>query len=190
MRKSSSRLLATLALLAAVAGGAYWYWSPYLDMKRMAAAARQGDADRFNDHVDYPRLRESLKGQFAAGMAEAMGGAGKDNPMAGLGAMIGLGLVNTMVDAMVRPEVMMKAMTEGKLAPQKAASQPSRDGSAPPERAEPSWAFERRGLDKIISYMVDPEKPTASNSERLGFVFERAGFATWKLTEIRLPKTT
>jgi len=189
VRKSSSKILAGLVVLAVIALAAFWYWSPYLDMKQMAAAARAGDADRFNQHVDYPRVRESLKGQFAARMAQAMGTHGNGNPMAGLGAMIGMGLANTMVDALVRPEVMMKAMTEGKLVPRKAGVQEARTDAAAPAPKEVAWTFERQGLDHIVSYRVDPDQPQAANAERLGLVFERAGFATWKLSEVRLPST-
>jgi len=55
--------------------GAYWYWSPFLAMHQLRTAAREGDTDSFNDRVNYPRLRESLKGQFSAMMAEKLDGA-------------------------------------------------------------------------------------------------------------------
>jgi hypothetical protein len=48
-------------LLGMTALAAYWYWSPLLTMRTMRAAAEEKDADRFNQYVDYARLRESLK---------------------------------------------------------------------------------------------------------------------------------
>ena len=59
---SKSVLFAILAAIFAL--GAYWYWSPFLVIRQMQSAAKVGDADAFNDHVDYPRLRESLKGHL------------------------------------------------------------------------------------------------------------------------------
>jgi hypothetical protein len=88
------------ALVLAVAGiGGYWYFSPYLTMKSMRSAAQTADADAFNDKVDYPKVRESLKGQMTAMMAEKLGPT--DNGFAAFGAMLGMALVNKVVDAMV-----------------------------------------------------------------------------------------
>ena len=56
---SKSVLFAILAVILTI--GASWYWSPFLAIKQMQSAAKVGDADTFNDYVDYPRLRESLK---------------------------------------------------------------------------------------------------------------------------------
>ena len=181
------KLIASLAVVAAVLLAAFWYWSPYWDLRQMAAAARAGDADTFNGHVDYPRLRESVKGQFAARMAGAMGKIDRSNPFAGMGAAIGMGMANVIVDAMVRPEVVMKAMAEGRLAPEKGGSaQPGgTDGRSRP--ADPQWKFERDGFNRIVSHAIDPAQSGDSNAQRVGFVFERTGFANWKLTEVRLP---
>ena len=48
-----------LALTVAAVGG-YWYYSPHLALKSMQTAAQEKDADKFNEHVDYPKLRESF----------------------------------------------------------------------------------------------------------------------------------
>src|SRR5215510_10211320 len=113
--KSKSLVAAVLVLLLGLA--AYWYWSPFLAVRQLQTAARNGDAEAFNRHVDYPRVRESLKDQFSAMVAQKLG-APKDagNPFAALGSLIGLGLVNQLVDVMVRPETVMSAMTHGRLA--------------------------------------------------------------------------
>jgi len=42
----------------------------------------------------------------------------------------------------------------------------------------------------MTAYAIDPARPDAPNDERLGLVFERSGFADWKLTDIRLPAST
>ncbi|MGJ7509649.1 DUF2939 domain-containing protein [Variovorax sp. GT1P44] len=200
--KSRSLLAAALILLAALA--AYWYWSPFLAVRQLQTAAQEGDAETFNAHVDYPRVRDSLKGQFSAIVAQKLGTQHSRNPLAALGSMIGLGLVNQLVDAMVRPETVMAAMKNGQLAkpaaapsppappPQAAGEAPSAADTAPPPDRAPTenkarWVIERQGPSKITAYAVDPAKPDAPNSERLGLVFERSGFVDWKLTELRMP---
>jgi hypothetical protein len=182
-----SRLLAPAVVAAAVLLLAFWYWSPYWELRQMAAAAKAGDAATFNAHVDYPRLRDSVKGQFAAKMAGAMGKTNTSNPFSAMGVAISMGIANAIVDTMVRPEFVMKAMAEGKVAPQKAggAQAGSTDDASKP--AEPKWKVERDGVDRIVSYAIDPARPNDDSARRLGFVFERSGFATWKLTELRLP---
>ena len=52
----------------------------------------------------------------------------------------------------------------------------------PTQKAE--WAVERLGMNKVVAYAQNPGDPAA---EKVGAVFERTGFADWKLTEIRLP---
>ena len=176
-------------LLAAVIGvAAYWYWSPYLAIRQMQSAAKSGDADAFNDHVDYPRLRESLKGQFSAMIADSMQTSSESkNPFAALGTMLGLAMVEKMVDAMVRPELVMQGMKNGQFGPgaRRTDSQPSGTPDAQtPKDEKVRWAYDRKGVNKLVAYTQDD---TASDGKQVGIVFERTGFANWKLTEIRIP---
>ena len=125
---------AALVLIAAAVGG-YWYYSPHLALKSMRAAAQEKDADKFNEHVDYPKLRESFKGQMSAMMAEQLGKSGSTGAEA-WGAMLGAAMANQFVDALVRPEVVMKAMQSGEFGPKSASK------SAPSsEDKKPSWTF-------------------------------------------------
>ena len=187
-----------IAVIAAVVGIAgYWYWSPFLAIRQMQSAAQKQDADAFNERVDYPKLRESLKGQLSAVMGEKMAKTQEaGNPFAALGSMLGMALVDRFVDAMVRPETVMRAMQDGQLSPKAKpvgeAPAPPADKTIDPARQgpkdeKPKWTYDRKGVDKLIAYATDPQKPGAQNSEKLGVVFERSGFATWKLTQVRLP---
>lgn len=122
---------AVVATLVAVAS--YWYWSPFVAVWQLQSAAQKKDADAFNEHVNYPKLRESIKGQFSAMLANKLGKpADSDSDFAktgaaALGTMIGMAVMNPFVDAMVRPEIIMRAMQDGQLSPK--ATQP-RDASA------------------------------------------------------------
>lgn len=186
---ASKTLKATVAAIA-VALGAYWYWSPLLAVRQLQSAAQARDAQAFNAQVDYPRLRENLKGQFSALMAEKMGKTPEsDNPFAALGSMIGMAVANPLIDAMIQPETVMRAMRSGEFGlprtPQAQAPAPA--GTSPaPESSKPKWTYERQSVNQLTVYAIDPNKPEASSSERTGLVFERSGFADWKLTNIRL----
>lgn len=173
-------ILAALAL--ALAGvGSYWYFSPYLTLKSMKAAAQANDADAFNDKVDYPRVRESLKGQMSAMMAEKLGSQG--NGSAALGAMLGMALVNQMVDTLVRPELVMRSMQEGKFKPAPTTGKETSSGGQVDKKVE--WTLDRRSTNKVIAYAQEPGQ---MESKDFGLVFERSGFADWKLTEVRIGK--
>lgn len=168
-----------MAVVAAVSG--YWYYSPMLSMKAMQNAAQQRDADTFNQHVDYERLRESFKGQMSAMMAEQLGKDSSGGAQA-LGAMLGLAMVNQFVDALVRPEVVMRAMQSGDLDPGGKASQ---DGTSSDAKEEVRWEIERKGFNRVIAYGMEPGE--TDTTKAFGVVFERYGFSDWKMTEIRIP---
>jgi Protein of unknown function (DUF2939) len=197
MNKRNLAAAGLVVVLLALAG--YWYWSPFLAVGELQQAARAGDAAAFNAHVDYPRLRESLKRQISDLLAQKLGAAPDGgNPLAALGGLIGQRLITPMVDALVRPETVMTAMQSGRFgpsaeappttAPAGAPGDAAPAGAAPPEPARAArWIIDRQGVDRMTAYPVDPARPDEPNSQRLGLVFERSGFVDWKLTDIRLP---
>jgi hypothetical protein len=182
-----SKIIKVAAVVVVVAIAGYWYGSPYIAIHQMQTAANAADADAFNDKVDYPKLRESLKGQFSAIVAEKLGNSkDSENAFSALGSMLGLAMVDKMVDALVRPETVMKAMQNGQFGPgQKApaAEAGSNSQSSAQKEQKPQWSYDRKSVDKLIAYAEDG---TNANN-RVGLVFERSGFANWKLTEIRMP---
>ena len=166
--------------LGILAIGAYWYWSPFLAMRDMQAAAKAKDADTFNTHIDYPRVRDSLKGQLSARMtAEMASRSGSKNAFEALGAMLGMAMVDKMVDAMVRPEMVMRGMENGKF-----GVRPSSEAGASATAEDTKWVFVRQSADKLIAF---PERASGANDDKVGIVFERSGFANWKVTELQMP---
>jgi hypothetical protein len=186
-------LVALIGVPVALALGAYWYWSPYIALREMREAARTADAAAFNAHVDYPKLRESLKSQLSAMMrrelAASSGGSEEAQAGAELGGMLGLALVDSMVDGFVRPETVMLAMKRGEFKPGSNAREAPREGgpaAAPDDKPEEKkWHGVRKGANQITLYSGS-DGDTAAEADG-GFVMVREGFAQWKLTEIRLP---
>ncbi len=182
-------------LLAGAAVAGYWYWSPLLAVQQLKSAARSSDATTFNSLVDYPRLRESLKTQLAALMADAVATkAGGDDAASragvALGQMLGQAMLDKVVDTVVRPEAMMQAMQQGRLggAGGRAGGAGSgADGNGPRPAGDPAdieWQSERPGPDRFILQIW--QRGDASG-KRVGLVLERSGFADWKLTGLQLP---
>ena len=188
MSSRTFRLTSSIVVLLVALVAAYWYWSPILAMRSMRAAAQAKDADAFNQYVDYPKLRESLKGQFAAqlagGLGNKQGGSEMEKAGTALGTMLGLALVDRMIDALVRPEMIMSSMNEAKLKLPEAG-----ESQEPPVNApnEVRWSIERKGVNRVLALGEDAKQPRQTPSQQFAFVFDREGFATWKLSEIRLP---
>lgn len=171
-------------LVAAVSvTGAWWYFSPYLVMLSMRSAIEARNAEAFNSHVDYPSVRESLKAQLAARVpGQASDPDKRVSDAESLGKALGRALIAPMVDALVRPEVVMRAMDQGVLEP--------RGNPGPEGRGEKSdagskaWKVEREGADRVVVVRKDPDQ----NGKRMvAVVFDRRGFADWRLTALRLP---
>jgi hypothetical protein len=186
IRIGKSTLVAILVAFLAVA--AYWYWSPFLAIREMQSAAKSNDADAFNTYVDYPRLRESLKGQLSSRMAEQMGkSTDSKNPFEAFGTMLGLAMVDKLVDAMVRPETVMRGMQSGQFGPKSSPPDAGPTGTSDTstnQSERPKWSYVRKGTDKLIAY---PEGTAEPDDKKVGIVFERSGFANWKVTELRMP---
>ena len=182
MNQHHKRILATAALAAAAGIASYWYWSPYLAVRDMRSAAMNADAGRFNAHVDFPRVRDSLKAQFAEridGKVERAGG--------GFGGMLANALVGTMIDAAVRPETIMFALREGRFRIERGTGTDDEAQAGQGERRQPVWRTERRGFDTVLFHVQQADSGSDSGKDRMALVMQRQGFADWKLTDIRLP---
>lgn len=97
-------LLITLLVIVVVAVLGYGYASPYLALDRLKQAADARDAQTVSEYVDYPALRESLKEQIAGLLTRKIQARANGNPLAALGAMIGVALIGPLVDAYATPD--------------------------------------------------------------------------------------
>lgn len=110
-------LIAVLVIAAGLAAGAWWF-SPWWVLNQVKAAAERNDAQALSDVIDYPNLRESLKGEFNSALvgrlregASGLGEAGRTG--ATLGAVLASALVDKLVEVMVRPEFVIRAIRDG-----------------------------------------------------------------------------
>lgn len=97
-------LIVTVLVIVVVAVLGYGYASPYLALDRLKRAADERDAQTVSEYVDYPALRESLKDQIAGLLTRKIQARANGNPLAALGAMIGVALIGPLVDAYATPD--------------------------------------------------------------------------------------
>jgi hypothetical protein len=181
MRKRSS--LAPFAFLALLFAGVWLYFTPWLAMRKIQAAAERGDAETLNEMVDFPAFRESVKqGVRTAVSREITQSDDTSNPFAAIGGMIAGALVGPMVDGLVTPEG-IAALTNG-IRPDSDGHRGGNGGER--ERTiDPDVEIKRgyEGVDRFVIHFVDEK----SGEEKLALVMRRQGLADWKLSGVRLP---
>ena len=186
-------VLFVLVVLIVIGATSYWYFSPYLAIYEISVASREHDSDAFNDHVDYPRLRESLKGEFSARMTAEMaktqpGESDMARGFQALGVALAATFVDRMVDTLVQPASVMAMMRKAKLERPPAKSGADSDSSAAQcTGSPPQWITKRKTMNRLIAYA--PDREDVPLDARLAIVFEREGFASWKLVGVHLPQS-
>ncbi|QBE62568.1 DUF2939 domain-containing protein [Pseudoduganella lutea] len=189
---SRRRLLVTSLFLLLSALAAFWYFSPYLTLHAMRNAAQAHDAAALAKHVDFPRVRESLKGQVRAmterRAREAAGDSGLADVGAAFGAMLGNLVGGGLVDVMVTPERLADAMRTGEMndagdGEPDTRHEKKREGKHEERPEEKRWTSERRGMNVFVARALAPD-----GQPGIAFVLEREGFATWKLVGVELPR--
>ena len=63
---------AVVAGTAALIFGAAYFGSPFLSLHNLQQAARNGDRDRLDQVVDFPKVRENLKSKIDAYVLQSM----------------------------------------------------------------------------------------------------------------------
>jgi TonB family protein len=153
--------------------GVYFTVAPYITLSSMRSALTAGDSAALEDLVDFPRLRESLKGQINAFMLKQMASELKDNPFGGLALALAPKMVDTLVDASVTP-VAIEAIARGERP--NAAS-----GSQPSQRVPFSdYRVTRETLDRFSVWV------RGQDGEEMRLIFHRYALR-WKLTGAIIP---
>jgi hypothetical protein len=165
-RKWTAIALLLLLLAAALA----WYLaSPLYTLDRMRAAAEAGDSAALSGYVDFPALREDLKGDLSRKLTEES--RKQPGGMGALGAALGAAMVGPVVDGFVSPAGLRAAFAARKTGAQGT-------GRGPVQVAEKPL-IKRRGLSQFL--VASKEDPNS------GLVFTRHGLG-WKLSGIDMPQ--
>ena len=166
--KSKSMRALILLLIAAAMG---WFWlSPDRAVRGLRSAAREGNAEQLSRHVDFPVLRENLKTDIKASLLGNRK-VDPDNPLAGLGVLVGNTMIDGLVDTFVSPSA-IAAVARG--------YQPNAASSSREE--ERSYSIKRRRPNSFVVEFND----ASANAPKL--IFSRRGLR-WQLTRIEIKGT-
>lgn len=199
-------LLIALIVVVVVAVLGYGYASPYVALDRLKRAADARDVATVNEYVDYPALRDSLKLQVSGLLTRRLGHSG--NPLAAIGAMIGVALIGPLVDAYATPDgvaALLNGMPPrgepGERPPpppaasadnaanapasQPAPVQPSVPGSAASGNGTPPQPPQTTaGYRSINEFVVSYQHGVGDT--RYSAIFTREGLFSWKLSAVDL----
>lgn len=163
--------LVAVAFVASIAA------SPYLALQGMKAAVQNKDADALSDYVDFPALRENVKGQLLAHMSGEMDSPEmKANPFANMGMALGIAMVGTMVDKLVSPAGVI-ALLRGNDA--RAAGKTIDEYDHTTETA-PDYVLNYKGWSRVTVHLRGENQAGV-------MTMKRDGLWGWKMTAFDLP---
>ncbi|WP_420479927.1 DUF2939 domain-containing protein [Brevundimonas sp. FT23028] len=170
-------LLAAVVLLAAA-----WGLAPVLTGQALIRAARAGDAQKLEQLVDFPALRQSLKDELQQELVRRVG----DDPrlaergLGALGMMLAPMILEGAVDAVVTPEVLARMVNTAE-APDPTRPAPPEPGDAKDGRdIHQAWGY--RDLNHFAVTLTDRDHP----DQHLALILERRGLFRWQLAAIDL----
>ncbi|MDH7451687.1 DUF2939 domain-containing protein [Luteimonas composti] len=169
-------VLLLAALLGWVAAG------PYVTMHAIGKAVREENAAALARHVDFPRLRASLRDQAGDRLSRSLGLDGQSGWIGALGAGVAQQLAGGAIDLMVTPYG-LGALIEGRKVWNRASGlPPARTEEGARARPDP-WRNAVRRYESASRFTATVR---TDDGQPLVFVLTRDGLR-WRLSDIRLP---
>jgi len=185
MRNKIIFLSCILLISAATVG---FFFSPYWTVHNIRQAALEKDAAALSDHVDYPALRESLKANVNALLAQEVAKKKGDNPLEAFGAALAAAFVNPLIDALVTPESLTMLLAGEKPDVRKLGAATWNKSSSPKAEGKPAEAsnVDMTGRYESLNRFIVRVKEKGSSEPPVEFVLTRHGLLSWKLSALRL----
>ncbi len=168
----------------------YLYSSPYLALNSMKTAFEEQDMEKFNSYINYPSVRQGLKEQIKTLITQEMNKAenAENNEFGELGSMMAVGIMDKMVDSMVTPEAVNKAVEQGKLSMDTLGSMGKKDSQDKPteneQQAESQLDYSAHyvSVSRFAVDMFEPQEP----NKKITLIMDRDGL-NWQVTRIEMP---
>lgn len=181
-----SRAAAAVSCIAAAAAGSYLYATPYISINQLREAVKAKDTAAIERHVDFPKLRSSVKEELKVRLAEEMNKSTEgqdvfDIGINAIGMAIADPLINAAVDTYVSPSGLQMLMTgtppnggplEGE----------GTNSNGMPSPSEPVLEMNYKDINVFRVTAIDRE-----SKETVELNFERSGLVNWKLAGVKLP---
>ena len=171
------RGILVMMVLAIAIGAGWWFASPWWTLRQMRAAADAHDGARLSAFIDYPALREDLKGELNQAMAREMA-RNRQIEVSPFAAALAAAFAGPMIDALVTPERIEAMFARRAASPQPV---PGIVPHVPLPRADrlDRLRVEREGLNRFR---------LVTGKAKGAMQFRRAGLG-WKLVGVDLPSS-
>ena len=162
----------SLFALALCAAAAWFYFTPFMAVDKLQAAAERGDSDALNQMVDFPALRVSIKSEIQGAVADGI--SKEPGVFAAIGSAVTGVIVEPVVNAAVTPQgigLLMKGKRPGD-------DDDSDDQGKWRERTKIDRRWEAG--DRFVVQYRDRE----SGDQRISLIMRREGLR-WRLAGVR-----
>lgn len=188
MDRKEKRIVLAVAIGSAATVGGYYLASPYLAMQGLRSGFLSRNADQVNQYIDYPSLQSDIKAQLGSMMLRNMQSDPEmaANPFSGFAMAMITPMVNSMVDTYVTPSG-MKSVLEASSTQQSDAIKDQTAQNLVERKKEFDKALQKTsiGYDGLNKFQLTA---TADDGKKTKLVFNRQGFAEWKLKSVLLPQ--
>ena len=157
---------------------AWFYFTPHLTFRGMRAAIESGDAARFNDYVNFPALKDNIKGTLNARLVSATTPNRARSRYEDLGTALAAAMIGQLVDALITPESMAMMLKGEK----------PRPGVIPSAAKSHDDAVDVSMKYETFDRFVVTARNRSGTDEPIILVFVRDGPFSWKLSAVRLPE--
>lgn len=153
-----------------------WFFaSPFVFLYNLRQDAINGRTEILAEKVDFPKVREDLKGQFANHFAT------RDTPsndvFSGLKSAIGPKIANGLIDNIVTPQGIAKALKSGKF-----NGKDKKDSSK--KEPMPNIGMDWQNPNSVTIIL---KTKTDGKTSKLGIRLNRRDFVSWKIVGIEVP---
>lgn len=172
---------AAIVLLLLLAACAWWFSGPYLTVHGLSQAIEQRDTTRLDRHVDFPRVRASLRAQLSDYLVRQAGPDVAGSPFGALLHGVGDQLGGAAVDTLVTP-MGIGALLQGHVLYKRGRNElQGGDAWAPVETAQPLKEARHR-FERLDRFVVDIEQ--GPGQPPLQVVLEPQGLR-WRVVDLR-----
>ncbi len=171
-----------LLVLLSLATAGYVAAGPHITILEIKTGIAERDSGKLSENIEFPRLRQNMKAQFNAEIAGQIPIEMQDNPFAAFGTALASKMVDGLVEALVTPEGLAKAM-QGKRPKSSPDSDRTPRSDGKKEQKDDVFHNARYSYDSLTAFSI--WMPNEDGTETR-FILERQGIS-WKLVNIVMP---
>ncbi|WP_157667452.1 DUF2939 domain-containing protein [Comamonas serinivorans] len=172
----------TVVVAGVLAAAGVWGGAPYYTAHQIKQAVERGDAAALAKHVDFDRVRASLKRQLTEGVTRHLPEGARSGVIADLGGLLASRATDAALQALITPEGVTDLLAGRMVNP---LDRPSADQGAPEPAPTRDADTPRPSAGYVGWDQFQVQLPAKGRNVNL--MLTREGVLSWRLTDIELP---